>query len=353
MSKWTSRASYNPRKYLRFSTDIGIDLGTANSVVFVYGRGIVISEPSIVAFDKETKKTVAVGLEAKRMVGRTPANIIAMQPLKDGVIADFEATETMLHYFLEKARSGRHRFLLPPRVIIAIPSGITSVEKRAVVETATKAGARGVYLIEEPMAAAIGIGLPVEEPVGNFVIDMGGGTAEMAVVSLGEIVLSRSIRLGGNEMDNAIIEYLKKKYNLLIGERTAEEIKIQVGSAWPLEQELAMEITGRDLVEGLPRKIRICSEEIREALSDNLAVIVHTVRSLLEDTPPELSSDLAEHGIHLAGGGALLRGIAELIASETKISVRVADEPLLAVVKGTGRMLEEETYFRKVAPLHL
>ena len=339
-------------KFLNFrlANDIGIDLGTANSVVFVRGRGIVFSEPSIVAMDKETHKTIAVGAEAKRMLGRTPANIVAVKPLRDGVIADFEATEIMLRYFLEKVRSARHRFLLPPRVVIAIPSGITSVEKRAVIETATKAGARAVYWIEEPKAAAIGIGLPVEEPIGNFIIDVGGGTTEMAVISLGDIVLSRSIRMGGNEMDESITEYMKKKYNLLVGERTAEEIKIQIGSAWPLEEELSMEVTGRDLVEGLPRRITVSSEEIREALKENLNSIINEVRALLEDTPPELSSDLVVRGIFMAGGGALLRGISNLLSYETKIPVQVADEPLFAVVKGTGKMLEEERYFRKVAP---
>jgi len=334
------------------ANDIGIDLGTANTVVYVRGRGIVFSEPSIVAMHKETHKTIAVGIEAKRMLGRTPANIIAMRPLKDGVIADFEATETMLRYFLEKVKNARHRFVLPPRVVIAIPSGITSVERRAVIETATKAGARAVYLIEEPKASAIGIGLPVEEPIGNFIIDMGGGTTEMAVISLGDIVASRSIRIGGNEMDAAITEYLKKKYNLLVGERTAEEIKIAIGSAWPLEEEMSMEVTGRDLVEGLPRKVMVGSEEIREALKENINTIINEVRALLEDTPPELSSDLVVRGIYMAGGGSLLRGISNLLSSETKIPVQVADEPLLAVVKGTGKMLENEHYFRKVAPLH-
>ncbi len=336
----------------RLANDIGIDLGTANSVVFVRGRGIVFSEPSIVAMDKETHKTIAVGKEAKRMLGRTPSNIIAVKPLRDGVIADFEATETMLRYFLEKVRNVRHRFVLPPRVVIAIPSGITSVEKRAVIETATKAGARAVYCIEEPKAAAIGIGLPVEEPIGNFVIDIGGGTTEMAVISLGDIVVRRSIRIGGNEMDESIIEYLKKKYNLLVGERTAEEIKIQIGSAWPLEEELSMEVTGRDLVEGLPRKITVTSEEIREALKENLNTIVNEVRALLEETPPELSSDLVVRGLFMAGGGSLLKGISNLLSYETKIPVHVADEPLFAVVKGTGKMLEEDRYFRQVSPYH-
>ncbi|HNQ35295.1 MAG TPA: rod shape-determining protein [bacterium] len=334
----------------RFSTDIGIDLGTANSVVYVRGKGIVLSEPSIVAIDRETHKMIAVGKEAKKMLGRTPTNIIAMRPMRDGVIADFEATEAMLRHFLDQVRSTRHRFFLPPRVVIAIPSGITSVEKRAVIETATKAGARSVYLIEEPKAAAIGIGLPVGEPIGNFIIDIGGGTTEMAVISLGDIVLPRSIRIGGNEMDESITEYLKKKYNLLIGERTAEEIKIQIGSAWPLEEEMSLDVTGRDLVEGLPRRITVRSEEIRESLQENLTAIINEVRALLENTPPELSSDLAVRGIYMAGGGSLLRGIDRLLSSETKIPVQVADEPLLAVVRGTGRMLEEEKYFTKIQP---
>ena len=329
------------------SNDIGIDLGTTNSVVWMKGRGILLREPSIVAMNTETKKVFAVGDEAKKMVGRTPSNIVATKPLRDGVIADFEATEIMLRYFITKVRTKRHRFVLPPRIVVAIPSGITSVEKRAVSETSMKAGARVVYLVQEPMAAAIGVGLPVGEPIGNLIVDIGGGTTEMAVISLGGIVLSRSIRVGGNELDEAISEYLKKKYNLLVGERTAEEIKINLGSAHPLNKELSMEVTGRDLVEGLPTKITLRSEEVREALQNTLSIIVSELRAILEDTPPELSSDLAKNGIVLAGGGALLRGIDKLLFKETKIPIRIAEEPLYAVVKGTGAILEEEKYFQQ------
>ncbi|HPP13117.1 MAG TPA: rod shape-determining protein, partial [bacterium] len=258
-----------------FSNDLGIDLGTANTCVYVRRKGVVLMEPSIVAMNVSSKEVVAVGHEAKRMIGKTPANIVAMKPMKDGVIADFEACEAMLRYFINKVKTQKHRFLLPPRMVIAIPSGITSVERRAVRETALRAGARSVRLVEEPMASAIGVGLPVGEPCGSFIIDIGGGTMEMAVISLGGIVLTKSLRVAGNEMDEAIIDYLKKKYNLLIGERTAEEIKIEIGSAYPLEEELTVEVNGRDLVEGLPKMVRINSEEIREALRETLNTIVN------------------------------------------------------------------------------
>jgi len=330
-----------------FSNDLGIDLGTANTCVFVRGKGVVLMEPSIVAINTATKEVVAVGNEAKRMLGKTPSNIVAMKPMKDGVIADFEACEAMLRYFILKVKTPKHRFVLPPRIVISVPSGITSVERRAVKETALKAGARVVRLVEEPMAAAIGVGLPVEEPCGSFILDIGGGTTEMAVISLGGIVLTKSLRIAGNEMDEAIIEYLKKKYNLLIGERTAEEIKMKIGSAYPLEEELTMEVNGRSLVEGLPKMVRVNSEEIRDALKDTLTVIVNAVRDLLEETPPELSSDLIERGLVIAGGGALLKGIDKLISQETKLPVIIADDPLTAVVRGTGKMLEEEKYFRE------
>ena len=331
-----------------FSSDLGIDLGTANTCVYVRGKGVVLMEPSIVAINTETKKVVAVGEEAKRMLGKTPSNIVAMKPMKDGVIADFEACESMLRYFISKVKTQKHRFVLPPRIVIAVPSGITSVERRAVRETALKAGARMVKLVEEPMAAAIGVGLPVEEPCGSFILDIGGGTTEMAVISLGGIVLTKSLRVAGNEFDEAIIEYLKKKYNLLIGERTAEEIKINIGSAYPLEEELYMDVHGRSLVEGLPKVVRVNSAEIREALKDTLNIIVNAVRDILEETPPELSSDLIKNGLVIAGGGALLRGIDKLISSETKLPVKIADDPLTAVVRGTGIMLEEEKYFKQI-----
>jgi len=335
-------------KFFRFfSQDLGIDLGTANTCVYVRGKGVVLMEPSIVAVNRESKEVLAVGKEAKKMVGKTPSNIVAMKPMKDGVIADFEACEKMLRYFIDKVKSAKHRFVLPPRMVISVPSGITNVERRAVQETALKAGARVVKLVEEPMAAAIGVGLPVEEPYGNFILDIGGGTTEMAVISLGGIVLTKSLRVAGNEMDEAIIDYLKKKYNLLIGEKTAEEIKINIGSAYPLEEELTMEVSGRDLVEGLPKTVRIRSEEIREALQDTLSVIINAVRDILEETPPELSGDLIERGLVIAGGGALLRGIDKLINQETKLPVFIADDPLTAVVRGTGKMLEEEKYFKQ------
>lgn len=335
-------------KFLKFfSNDLGIDLGTANTCVYVRGKGVILMEPSIVAINTTTKEVVATGNEAKRMVGKTPANIVAMKPMKDGVIADFEACESMLRYFIMKVKMPRHRFVLPPKIVISVPSGITSVERRAVKETAIKAGARVVRLVEEPMAAAIGVGLPVAEPCGSFILDIGGGTTEMAVISLGGIVLPKSLRIAGNEMDDAIVEYLKKKYNLLIGERTAEDIKIKIGSAFPLEEELVLDVNGRSLVEGLPKMVKIRSEEIREALKDTLSMIVSSVRDVLEDTPPELSSDLIERGLTIAGGGALLRGIDKLISQETKLPVFIAEEALTAVVRGTGKMLEELHYFKE------
>jgi len=335
-------------RFMRFfSNDMGIDLGTANTCVFVNGKGVILQEPSIVTINVATKEVVAVGNEAKRMLGKTPSNIVAMKPMKDGVIADFEACGSMLKYFIEQAKTPRHRFVLPPRIIIAVPSGITSVERRAVKETALKAGARLVHLVEEPMAAAIGVGLPVAEPCGSFILDIGGGTTEMAVISLGGIVLTRSLRVAGNEMDEAIIDYMKKKYNLLIGERTAEEIKMKIGSAFPLDDELTLDVNGRSLVEGLPKMVKINSEEIREALKDTLSQIANSIRDVLEETPPELSSDLIEKGVAVAGGGALLKGIDKLISQETKLPVIVAEDPLTAVVRGTGKMLEETAYFRQ------
>ncbi len=335
--------------YIRrmFSNDMGMDLGTSSTLVYVKGRGIVLCEPSVVAIRKGSSGVLAVGEEAKRMLGRTPGNIVAIMPMRDGVIADFEITEGMVRYFINKVHD--RRILVRPRMVISIPSGITEVEKRAVRESAEKAGAREVYMVEEPMAAAIGVGLPIEEPAGNMIIDIGGGTTEMAVISLAGIVFSKSIRIGGNEMDAAITDYLKKTYNLMIGERTAEEIKIKIGSAYPLEEELKMEVRGRDLIAGLPKMITITSEEVREALSETVKEIVDTARMTLERTPPELSSDLIERGIVLAGGGALLRGIDKIIAEETGLPVHIAEDPITAVALGTGKVLEEIKYLKRVA----
>ncbi|GBD28790.1 Rod shape-determining protein MreB [bacterium HR31] len=329
----------------RFSRDMGIDLGTANTLVYVRHEGIVLREPSVVA--KRTDGAIlAVGDEAKRMIGRTPSDIHALRPLRDGVIADFDTTAAMLSYFIRKGMRGRS--LLRPRVIVGIPSGVTEVEKRAVIDATLQAGAREAYLIEEPMAAAIGAGLPVSEPVGSMVVDIGGGTTEVAVISLGGIVTSKSIRIGGDEMDEAIIQYARKAYNLLIGERTAEEIKIAIGSAYPLREEQAVDVRGRDLVSGLPRTVRMTSAEIREALREPVAAIVDAVKQTLERTPPELSADIVERGIVLAGGGSLLRGLDRLLAEETGMPVTLTDDPLSAVVLGTGRALEEIDTLKKV-----
>jgi rod shape-determining protein MreB len=334
--------------YIRslFSNDIGIDLGTATTLVYVKGEGIVLTEPSVVAIERGTSRVLAVGSEAKRMLGRTPGNIVAIRPMKDGVITDFEITEAMLRYFIRSVR--RRRLQLNPRIVIAIPSGITEVEKRAVKESAERAGAREVFLIEEPVAAAIGVGLPIQEPVGNMIIDIGGGTTEIAVISLAGIVFSKSIRIGGDEMDEAIIEYLKKTYNLMIGERTAEDIKIKIGSAYPLEEEMVLEVRGRDLVAGLPKTVAISSEETREALQEPLRAILEATKIALERTPPELAADLIEHGIVMAGGGALLKGMDKLIAEETGLPVHIAEDPLTAVAKGTGKVLDEIRYLKKV-----
>lgn len=329
-----------------FSNDMGIDLGTATTLVYVKGQGIVLCEPSVVAIHKGSHSVLAVGEEAKRMLGRTPGNIVAIRPMKDGVIADFEITEDMLRYFIKKVHN--RRVFVRPRMVIAIPSGITEVEKRAVKDSAEHAGAREVYLVEEPIAAAIGVGLPIQEPGGNMIIDIGGGTTEIAVISLAGIVFSRSIRIGGDELDESIIEHLKKTYNLMIGERTAEDIKIKVGSAYPLEEELTMEVRGRDLVAGLPKTITISSEEIREAVAGPISAILEATRMTLERTPPELSADLIERGIILAGGGSLLRGIDKLISEETGLPVHVAEDPMTAVAIGTGKVLSEIKYLKKV-----
>ncbi|MBM3249239.1 MAG: rod shape-determining protein [Candidatus Omnitrophica bacterium] len=328
------------------SNDIGIDLGTATTLVYAKGEGIVLCEPSVVAIERGSSRVLAVGDEAKRMLGRTPGNIAAIRPMKDGVITDFEVTEAMLRHFIQKVR--RRRFQIRPRIVIAIPSGITEVERRAVKESAERAGAREVFLIEEPIAAAIGVGLPIQEPIGNMIIDIGGGTTEIAVISLANAVFSKSIRIGGDEMDEAIIEYLKKTYNLLVGERTAEEIKIKIGSAYPLEEEISIEVKGRDLVAGLPKTVTITSEEIREALQEPVRAILEITKISLERTPPELAADLISHGIVLAGGGSLLKGLDKLISEETGLPVHIAEDPLTAVANGTGKVLNEIRYLRKV-----
>ena len=326
-----------------FSTDIGIDLGTANCLVFVRDHGIVLNEPSVVAIAESTKTVLAVGTDAKRMIGRTPGNIRAVRPMKDGVIADFEVTEEMLRYFINKARhavSWRQR-LLSPRVMIAVPSGITEVENRAVKDSAKRAGAGDVSIVEEPMAAAVGVGLPVDEPLGNMIVDIGGGTTEVAVISLDGIVAARSVRVGGDELDATIINHMKKVYNLTIGERTAERIKIELGSVFPVRDELEMDVKGRDLFAGLPKTVRITALEIRNALQEPVTSIIETVTATLERCPPELSADLVDHGIMLAGGGALLAGLDRLLMQETGLPVSIAEEPLLAVANGTGVMLQE------------
>lgn len=328
------------------SNDIGIDLGTATTLVYVKGEGVVLCEPSVVAVERGTSNVLAVGEEAKRMLGRTPGNIIAIRPMRDGVITDFEVTEAMLRHFIRKVR--HRRFQIRPRIVIAIPSGITEVERRAVKESAERAGAREVFLIEEPIAAAIGVGLPIQEPVGNMIIDIGGGTTEIAVISLAGIVFSKSIRIGGDEMNEAIIEYLKKTYNLMVGERTAEDIKIKIGSAYPLEEELTLEVKGRDLIAGLPKMVTITSEEIRESLQEPLRAILEVTKISLERTPPELASDLIEHGIVVAGGGSLLKGLDKLISEETGLPVHIADDPVTAVANGTGKVLNEIKYLKKV-----
>lgn len=329
-----------------FSNDMGIDLGTANTLVYVRGQGIVLYEPSVVAIRKGVNKVLAVGNRAKEMLGRTPGNVVAIRPLKDGVIADFEITEAMLRDFITKVH--HRRIAMRPRIIVAIPSGITEVEKRAVVDSAEHAGAREVYLIEEPMAAAIGAGLPVQEPGGNLIVDIGGGTTEVAVISLSGIVLAQTVRVGGDEMDEAIIQHLKRTYNLMIGERMAEEVKITLGSAVPLEEEQTMQVKGRDLVAGLPRTLTITSEEIREALAEPVNSIVETVRGTLERTPPELAADLVDRGIVLTGGGGLLRGMDKLLAESTGLAVNLANDPLTTVVLGTGKVLDELDYLRDI-----
>jgi rod shape-determining protein MreB len=328
------------------SNDIGIDLGTANTLVFLRGQGIVLNEPSVVAIEVSSKKVLAVGGEAKEMVGRTPGEIMAIRPLKDGVIADFEITEKLLSDFIRQVV--RHRYLMKPRIVISVPSGITEVEKRAVRDSAENAGAREVFLIQEPMAAAIGVGLPVHHPSGSMVIDIGGGTSEIAVIALDGIVNNISIRIGGDEMDESIMLYLKKNYNLLIGERTAEDIKMKIGSAFPPEEEESIEIKGRDLVAGIPKTMKISSVQVREALSEPLDAIVEAVRQALEETPPELSADILDKGIVVTGGGALLKGLDKRLREETNLPINIAEDPLTCVVRGTGKVLENMAEFSKV-----
>ena len=335
----------NMRPIFSFGKDIGIDLGTANTLIFMRGQGIIMREPSVVAVDTRSDTVLYVGQEAKNVIGRTPGSIVAVRPLKDGVIADFDITANMLQIFIKKATN--NSFFARPNVVVCIPSGVTAVERRAVREATIKAGARKVSIIEEPMAAAIGAGLPVAEAQGSMVVDIGGGTSEVAVISLGGIVSARSVRVGGDKFDDYIIQYIKKKYYLLIGERTAEEIKIQIGSAYPYENEQPITIKGRNLADGLPKNIEIYPEEIREALADPLASVVDAIKGTLEKTPPELSADIIDNGIVLTGGGALLRGLDQLVERETGISVRVAENPLDCVAMGTGLVLENIDEFRK------
>jgi len=328
-------------------TEIGIDLGTANILVYKRGKGIQLMEPTVVAINTKTGKVLAVGNEARDMLGRTPGNIAAIRPLKDGVIADYTTTLKMLEYLIDKV-CGKRR-LLKPTVMICVPSGVTNVERRAVIKAAREAGAGEAMVIEEPMAAAIGVGLPVQEPAGNMIVDIGGGTTEVALISLAGIVFSRSVRVGGDEMDESIVQYLKRVYNLMIGERTAEEIKISLGSAYPLDEEMTMEVKGRDLVAGLPKTLTLTSEEVREALQEPVTAIVEAVRITLERCPPELAADLVDRGMVLAGGGSLLRGLDKLIAEQTGLPVHVADDPLSAVAEGTGVVLHELNFLRKIA----
>jgi rod shape-determining protein MreB len=325
--------------YGMFSNDLAIDLGTANTLIYARGKGIVLSEPSVVAVKKGTSQVLKVGREAKEMVGRTPASIVAVRPLRDGVIADFDITEQMIRQFI--VRIHNRKALVRPRIVIGVPSGITQVEKRAIRDSAEQAGAREVYLIEEPMAAAIGANLPIQEPSGNMVVDIGGGTTEVAVISLSGIVYSQSIRIAGDEMDEAVIQYLKRKYNLLVGERTSEQIKIQAGSAYPFNEPRKMEVKGRDLMDGIPKMIAISDSDIREALHDPIYAIVDAVKTTLERTPPELAADIAEKGIVMTGGGSLLHGLDTLIGLETHLKVTIAEDPLSCVVLGAGKVLDE------------
>ncbi|MGL5346075.1 MAG: rod shape-determining protein [Peptostreptococcaceae bacterium] len=332
--------------FKKMTKDMGIDLGTANTLVYIKGQGIVVREPSVVAIRDDSKEVLAVGEEAKKMIGRTPGNIVAIRPMKDGVIADFDVTESMLRYFIQKAAAKKG--VVSPRIAICVPYGVTEVEKRAIEEAARAAGARDAYLIEEPMAAAIGAGLRVEEPEGNMVVDIGGGTTEIAIISLGGIVTAKSIRIGGDEFDESIVSYVKKEYNLMIGERTAEDVKINIGSTFKDDQESNMQIRGRDLISGLPKTIEISSTEVREALREPITSIVDAIKSTLEKTPPELASDIMENGIMLTGGGALLRGLDKLVKQETGMPVQIAENPLDCVALGTGKSVEDQEIFEKV-----
>ena len=341
------------------SKDIGIDLGTANTLVYVSGTGIVINEPSVVAMNNRTGQILAIGTEAKRMVGKTPGHIVATRPLVDGVVSDFEVTEQMLKYFIDKVHKESFSLLPRPRVLIGIPSGVTEVEKRAVIDAAINAGAREAYLIDEPMAASIGARMPVTDANGNMIVDIGGGTSEIAVISLGGVVAARSLRTAGDEMNEDVIRYMRDEFNLLIGERTAEEVKIKIGSAYPQKTPLKMKVRGRDLVTGLPKEVVVTDEQIRDALSRSIRIIVNTIKTIIEETPPELLADVMQHGIILAGGGGLIRGLDRLIANETKMPVKKMEDPLTAVVRGTGVVLEDLENLKEVliesdeaAPLH-
>jgi len=330
-----------------FSTDIAIDLGTANTLVFVKGKGICLREPSVVALNTHTKEIQAVGAEAKQMLGRAPASIEAIRPMKDGVIAHFEVTQQMIRHFIQKVHNNR-KSMVRPRVVIAAPSGITQVEKRAVRDSAESAGAREVFLVEEPMAAAIGVDLPIEEPSGNMIIDIGGGTTEVAIISMSGIVFSKSVRVAGDEMDEAIVNYVKRKYNLLIGERTAENIKMQIGTAYPLDQRVTMQIKGRDLVAGIPKTMVLSDEEVREALQETFSTIVETVKIALERTPPELAADIVDKGVVVAGGGALIKGLDVLLREATGLPITLVEDPLSSVALGVGKLLSNSKLLKKV-----
>lgn len=336
------------RFYQKFSKDIGIDLGTANTLVYVKGKGIVINEPSVVAVNQRTKQILAIGNDARKMVGRTPPHIVATRPLVDGVISDFEVTESMLRYFIDKIHVQTYTFLRRPRVVIGIPSGVTEVEKRAVVDAALNAGASEAYLIEEPMAAAIGSRLPVQEPTGCMIVDIGGGTTEIAVISLGGIVISRSLRIAGDELNDNIVQYARENFNLLLGERSAEEVKIKIGSAYELKEPLYAQMRGRDLVSGLPKEVTISDTQVREALMHSLRNIINNIRAVIEEIPPELISDILDKGIVLAGGGSLLRGLDRLIQESTKMPIHVAEDPLTCVVRGAGVVVEDLGVLREV-----
>lgn len=337
-----------------FAKDLGIDLGTANTLVYARGRGVILREPSVVAIQKDSGTVLAVGEEAKKMIGRTPSNIVAIRPMKDGVIADFDVTQSMLRYFINKALKRKKSFMTRPRVVVCVPSGVTAVEERAVREAALQAGAKEAYLIEEPMAAAIGAGLPVHDPTGNMIVDIGGGTTEVAVISLGGIVTSRSIRVGGDEMDEAIVQHIKRTYNLMIGDRTAEDIKIEIGAAdfsgesGSNRRELTYPVRGRDLVYGLPKTVHVSAEEIRQALAEPVMAILEAIKVCLEKTPPELAADIMDRGIVMAGGGSLLWGLSQLVSVETGMPVHLAEDPLSAVANGTGKALEDIETLKRV-----